>query len=214
MKGLVMVTTGASVEMRDLRGPGAFDQLMKLELESAEIYLNQPLFLPGLLQTTDYAAGMIGAIAGLRPGDPELASRVQVRMQRAESFWKRLNEPQPPQLWVPIDEAVLRHVVGGRDVMRQQVEHLLEVAALGTVHLGIISMSNGAHRGLGGSFEVHVMADGQASAFFEGIHSDEIIGVDQGVPQRYRHDVESMMSSAVSGPDARAELERIRNELR
>jgi Domain of unknown function (DUF5753) len=205
-----MVSTGDSVEMYDVRGPSAFDQLMKLEQEATQIFLNQPLFVPGLLQVAGYAAEMISRIAGLKPGDPELTNRVNVRMQRADAFEKRLQGTTPPHLWAAIDEAVLRRVVGGPEVMREQLDHLITMSEMDTVHLGIIPLNHGAHVGLGGSFEVHEVASGEVSVFFEGAPADEIVGTDQALARRYRETMETMMASAVSGAEARALLETVR----
>jgi hypothetical protein len=208
-----MVKTGDPVTMSDLRGPEAFDQLMKLERRSTRIFLNQPLFVPGLLQVAGYAAAIIGSIVGLEPGDPELADRVNVRMQRGEAFAKRLQGAEPPQLWAAIDEAVLRRAVGGPAVMREQIDHLIAVSTLDAVHVAIIPFSHGSYPGLGGSFEVHEVAGGEGSVYFEGSPADEIVGTDQDLTRRYRQTVESMMASAVSGAQARALLETIKNGL-
>jgi hypothetical protein len=182
---------------------------MKLEQEATQIFLNQPLFVPGLLQVAGYAAEMISRIAGLKPGDPELTNRVNVRMQRADAFEKRLQGTTPPHLWAAIDEAVLRRVVGGPEVMREQLDHLITMSEMDTVHLGIIPLNYGAHVGLGGSFEVHEVASGEASVFFEGAPADEIVGTDQARARRYRETMETMMASALSGAEARALLETI-----
>src|SRR4051812_47475895 len=96
-----------------LRGLGAFERFVEVEPEAVRLYLNHPTYLPGLLQVQSYAEEIIGRIAGLRPGDAELVERVNLRMQRAQAFRKRLEGPEPPQLWAVIDEAVLRRRVGG-----------------------------------------------------------------------------------------------------
>jgi Domain of unknown function (DUF5753) len=208
-----MVSTGNPVKMYDFRGPDAFDQLMKLEQEATRIFLNQPSFLPGVLQIAGYAAAMISAVVGLKPGDPELADRVNVRMRRAEAFAKRLHGTEPPHLWAPIDEAVLRRAVGGPAVMQEQIDRLIAISTQDAIHLAIIPFGHGAHAGLGGAFEVHEVASGEASVFFEGAHADEIVGSDQALARRYRQTVESMMASGASGAEARALLETIKSEL-
>lgn len=208
-----MVSTGDPVKMCDVRGPGAFDQLMRLEQQATHMFLNQPLFVPGLLQVAGYAEEMIGSIAGLKPGDAELAERVSVRMRRAETFEKRLQSASPPHLSVAIDEAVLRRAGGAAAVMREQLDHLVTMSKMDTVRLAIIPLSHGAHPGLAGSFEVHQIGSGEASVFFEGTQADEIVGTDQGLAQRYRETVETMIAWAVSGTEARALLETISSTL-
>src|SRR5258706_4245215 len=102
-----MAHTGDAAGTHDGRDMTAFSRLMELEREAVQIHLNQPLFVPGLLQTSGYATQMISRIARREPDDPEVIERVRVRGQRAETFQKRLQGAAPPQLWVVMDEAVL-----------------------------------------------------------------------------------------------------------
>ncbi|WP_327006917.1 DUF5753 domain-containing protein [Dactylosporangium sp. NBC_01737] len=205
-----MTYTGNATGAHDVRDWGAFTRLLELEPKATQIFLNQPLFLPGLLQVPGYAAEMIGHILGLKPGSPELAERVQVRTERGEAFQKRLRSSSPPHLWAAIDEAVVRRKVGGADVMRAQLDHLVAMTEFKTVHLAIIPLDHGAHAGLGGSFEVHELGNGDASVYFEGSHDDVLVGDKPELARRCRETVKSMVSS---GSDARAVLEAISSSL-
>jgi uncharacterized protein DUF5753 len=189
----------------NIRGADAFNRLMRLEQQATEIFLNQPLFVPGLLQVAGYATEVISRVAGLKSGDLGLADRVNVRVRRAEAFLERLRGTAPPHLRVVIDEAVLQRTVGGPGVMREQLDHLVAMSKLDTVDLAIIPLSYGAHVGLGGSFEVHEVAGGEAAVFFEGV-TDEIVGNDSDLVQRCRMVAETLMAAAVSGAQARAVL--------
>ncbi|MEV0134914.1 DUF5753 domain-containing protein [Dactylosporangium sp. NPDC050688] len=210
MGSVVMADTADATRAHDVRDPAPFAQLMQLEREAARIFLNQPLFVPGLLQVPGYAKEMIGRIAGLEPDSAELAERVKIRAGRAEAFHQRLQGPTPPQIWAAIDEGVIRRTVGGPDVMREQLTHLAAVAKFDTVHLAVIPFDHGAHAGLGGSFEVHELANGDATVFFEGAHADDIVGADPEVARRYRAAVQRMVESGV---DARALLEQLAGAL-
>ncbi|MET3430223.1 hypothetical protein BJ973_009435 [Actinoplanes tereljensis] len=201
-----------SVEINDARGPEAFNQLMRLEQESTEIFQVQPNFLPGLLQVEGYAASMIGGIAQLAPGATELTERVGVRMQRARAFESRLKGTRPPRLWAVIDEAAVRRVVGGPAVMREQLDHLVAVSKLDTITLAIVPLGHGAYPGLTGSLEIHQVAEGPAAVFFEGVNGDEI-DTDPELVRRHRETVESMLTSAVTGAEATALLESISGSL-
>lgn len=95
-----------------------------LGLEQAAMRIRgfEPQFIPGLLQTEGYAQAVV------RMGHPhaaagEIERRVELRMRRQQI----LHQARPPSLWVVIDEAALRRVVGGLAVMRGQVRHLVEV---------------------------------------------------------------------------------------
>jgi Domain of unknown function (DUF5753) len=202
-----------SVEINDVRGPEAFDQLIQLEQESTEIFYVLPTFFPGLLQVESYATAMIGGLAGLAPGDPALAKRVGVRMQRARAFASRLNGASPPRLWAVIDESVLRRLVGGPKVMREQIDHLIALSRLDTVTVAIVPFSQGAYPGLAGTIEVHQVAGGQGAAFLESEAGDELVGTDQDRVRHYRGQAESMLASAVSGAAATTLLDSISSSL-
>jgi hypothetical protein len=195
------------------RGPAAFAELMKRERESVRISLNQPLFVPGLFQVEGYATEMIGRLSALKAGDQELTDRVNARMQRAAGLAQRLSGATPPHVAVVIDEAVLRRVVGDREVMREQVGQLKALLELPTVEIGIVPLAHGAHQGLIGSFEVHEDGHGDDAVYFEAAHEDEILTSDESEVDHYRGIVENMMASVVSGADARALLETISSEL-
>jgi hypothetical protein len=100
------------------------------------------------LQTAEYASA-VTEIDNV--GQPELvAERVAVRMARQAV----LTRHPPPQLWVIIDEAVLRRPIGGPDVMRRQLRRLVEAAEMSMITVQVLPFSAGAHRGLTGSFMV------------------------------------------------------------
>jgi hypothetical protein len=208
-----MTAAGDSAKVRDTRGPEAFTQLIELEQQAGQIYQNQPVFLPGLLQRPGYAAALLSGLTGLAEGDPELSERVDLRLRRATAFEQRLRSPNPPRLVVALDEAALRRKVGGAAVMRDQIAHLVKISQLETVRLGILPLSKGAHRGQAGTFEVHEAADGRSVLFFEGAAGDELVVSDQRLVQKHRDLVESLAVSSVTGSEARKLLEKISDEL-
>jgi hypothetical protein len=203
--------SGNPVAQDDVRGPAAFEQSLKVEQEATRSFLNQPMFLPGVLQVAGYAAAMIGGILGLPPGDARLAELTRLRMQRAEAFTKRLQSgATAPHLWAVIDEAVLRRPGGGPGVMRQQVDHLITMSRLDTVHLGIVPLSHGPHPGLGGSFEVHETPNGGA-VFFEG--TEDEISYEPSRVRHYRETAEGLYASAVTEAEAESLLGAILSTL-
>ncbi|MGC4804850.1 helix-turn-helix domain-containing protein [Micromonospora sp. DT233] len=119
--------------------------LIRLEAEAAEIVNWEPLLVPGLLQTPDYAqAVMVGC--GV-PAD-EAHGRVAARLGRQAI----LSRPTPPTLHALLDEAVLRRALGGPRVMARQLRHLAEVAERPNVTLRVVPLAVGGHTGLDGSF--------------------------------------------------------------
>lgn len=123
---------------------GAF---VGLEADASSLRAFQALLVPGLLQTERYAHAVIRA---MRPDadEQEVARRVTARMQRQQL----LAELTPPEYWAVIDEAVLHRAVGGADVMAEQFDRLLQVAALPHVTIQVVPFGAGAHPGMEGPF--------------------------------------------------------------
>ncbi|GGZ81397.1 transcriptional regulator [Streptomyces bluensis] len=126
--------------------------------------------VPGLLQTKAYARAVLSV--GRTLGSKEqLEERVTVRMGRQD----RLGAPDRPELWVVLDEAVLRRPVGGQVVMREQLERLLEAAAEPHVTVQVLPFDQGEHDVMGGSLTVLTMPDGSEVAYTEGAHYGQLI---------------------------------------
>jgi transcriptional regulator with XRE-family HTH domain len=129
--------------------PDWFEAYLGLEEAASLIRTYELQFVHGLLQTEAYARAvtMLGHGAA---SDDEIERRVSLRMKRQGL----LTSSDPPRMWSVMDEAALRRPLGGRKVMRAQLSHLLEVAALSTVTLQIMPFRHGGHAGAGGSFTV------------------------------------------------------------
>jgi transcriptional regulator with XRE-family HTH domain len=120
--------------------PDWFAAYLSLEQAALHIRAYEAEFVHGLLQTEAYARALLSA------GNPHAAPedterRVDLRMRRQEL----LTRPSPPRVWIVMDETVLRWPVGGSEVMREQVDHLIEVNRLPNVTLQIMPFSNGPH---------------------------------------------------------------------
>ncbi|MFG2948536.1 helix-turn-helix domain-containing protein [Streptomyces adustus] len=128
--------------------PGWFSMHVSLEGAAGLIRQYEPHFVPGLLQTEDYARGVLksGAIGQTSPDDIE--RHVALRMQRQGL----LTRQDAPRLWVVMDETVLRRPVGDAEVMRAQIDKLLDAMKLPNVTLQIAPFANGPHPGTYGPF--------------------------------------------------------------
>ncbi|WP_458247440.1 helix-turn-helix domain-containing protein [Streptomyces sp. MAI_2237] len=115
--------------------PEWFDRLVGLQEAADSIRTFEIQYVPGLLQTPAYTRAVVQR--GL-PSAPtrEVDRRVELRMKRAEL----LQRADPPQLWAVVDESVLLRVLGSRDIMRGQLEHLIEMARLPHVTLQIVPL--------------------------------------------------------------------------
>jgi transcriptional regulator with XRE-family HTH domain len=107
----------------------------------------QTLFVPGLLQTEEYARTVIKELQG---PDRHLETLVEIRMRRQEL----LDRADPPWLFFILDEAVVRRLVGGKAVMRHQIRRLAEIAERPKVTVEVVPFSAGAHPGLKGPFVI------------------------------------------------------------
>jgi transcriptional regulator with XRE-family HTH domain len=129
--------------------PSGFDIYVGLEAEASGLRSYETDLVHGLLQTTDYA---LAVLRELRPRDTEeqLQRVVDLRMQR-----QRLLDQDPPlDLWLILDEGAIRRNVGGSEVMRRQLEHLVQASRWANVTLQILSFASGAHAGLTGPFAI------------------------------------------------------------
>ncbi|MET9731230.1 helix-turn-helix transcriptional regulator [Streptomyces sp. NPDC006458] len=141
-----------------------------LETDAASLRVYDPQVVPGLLQTRGYAEALIaGALPEAAQGD--IDKRVQVRMRRQERISAADN---PLRLWAVVDEAALRREVGNRQVMIEQLEHLLEMAQLPHVTVQVIPFSMGAHPGVSGQYAILEFPDAADSTvvYIEGVTSD------------------------------------------
>jgi transcriptional regulator with XRE-family HTH domain len=129
--------------------PDWFETYLGLESAATTIRSFEIQFVHGLFQTEDYARAVTLLGHRAAPAD-EIEQRVAVRLKRQDL----LSRPTPPRIWSVLDEAVLRRPVGGPGVMRAQLRHLLEVAALPQVTVQVVPFARGGHAGASGSFTI------------------------------------------------------------
>jgi transcriptional regulator with XRE-family HTH domain len=129
--------------------PQWFRTYVDLESAATLIRTYEGQLIPGLLQTDDYMRAVVQG-AHLDESSEEMGRRVRLRMARQTL----LTREHPPRLWAVIDEAAMRRPVGGREVMRGQLERLTETAKLPNVTLQVLPFGAGAHPAMVGSFSV------------------------------------------------------------
>jgi hypothetical protein len=126
--------------------------------------------VPGLLQTEDYARAVL-KVGRTLSGEEQLAERVALRMGRQE----RLSAPDRPELWMILDEAVLRRPVGGLPVMRAQLARLLGTGSEPHITVQVLPFDQGEHEVMGGSLTVLTLPDGSEVAYTEGAHYGQLV---------------------------------------
>ncbi|MFI7386087.1 helix-turn-helix domain-containing protein [Streptomyces sp. NPDC049813] len=180
-----------------------------LETDAASLRVYDPQVVPGLLQTRGYAEALInGALPETTPQDIE--KRVQVRMRRQE----RIQAPENPlRLWTVLDEAALRRGVGGRHIMREQLDHLVEQSQLPHVTVQVIPFEMGAHPGLNGQYAILEFPDAADSSvvYIEGVTSDLYLEKANDV-QKYSVMYEHLRAQALNVEQSRQFISEIAKE--
>ena len=126
--------------------PSWFETYLGLEQAAATIRTYEPQFIPGLLQTADYARSIVST------GDPDQTERrVAMRLRRQQILARR----EAPTVWAIIDESALRRPVGGEHVLRDQVDHLLDAAEkFPNVRIQVLPFSAGGSASPGCPFSI------------------------------------------------------------
>ncbi|MGW2294890.1 helix-turn-helix domain-containing protein [Streptomyces violaceorubidus] len=136
--------------------PDWFSLYVSLEGAARIVRSYEPHFVPGLLQTEDYARSVMEAGTIGNAGADAVERHVSLRMERQ----RLLDRPDPPHLWVVMDETVLRRPVSihGR-VMREQLDKLLDFAARDRVTLQVAEFEDGPHPGTYAPFTLFRFAE-------------------------------------------------------
>ncbi|MET8306592.1 helix-turn-helix domain-containing protein [Micromonospora sp. NBC_00858] len=129
--------------------PTWFQSYLGLEAAAALIRSYEVQFVPGLLQTREYARAVVLLGHGAA-GSAEIDRRVALRLQRQQL----LHREHPPQLWAVVDEAALRRPIGGAEVMRDQLTALIEATKSPNIRLQVIPFAAGGHAAAGGAFTI------------------------------------------------------------
>jgi transcriptional regulator with XRE-family HTH domain len=129
--------------------PEQFNLFIGLEAGATRIEAYNALVLHGLVQTVGYAEALLRG-HGQGHAEAEVRRRLRLRMRRQEL----LTAESPTQLWLVTPQQVLEAPIGGPEVMRAQLAHLLEIAELPNVELQVLPRDVGPHPGLNGSFTI------------------------------------------------------------
>lgn len=129
--------------------PGWFQTYVGLEEAAGLIRTYELQFVPGLIQSEEYARAVY-RLGNADASEDEIEQRVSLRMQRQQ----RLTGPNPPRVWAVLDEAALRRPIGGTKVMRGQLAYLIEVSKLPNVTVQVMPFKFGGHAAEGGAFTI------------------------------------------------------------
>lgn len=187
--------------------PSWFTAYVSLETGAKTLRTYEPHYVTGLLQTYAYARAVLSG-GFPNDSDEDLERRVHLRLRRQSL----LEKPDAPTLWVVMEETVLHRVVGGPEVMREQIDRLLEVSELDHVSLDVVPFSAGAHVGACAPFTYFRFEEPE----LPDVVYSEILSASVYLDQRSdvvdHLEAHNRMSLMTSSADSKALLNRMRKE--
>ena len=178
-------------------------QLLEFESEATAIRTFQPILVPGLLQTPEYAESIFNLAYDELSSDV-VAVRREVRMRRYGQVFDR---PEPPDYFVILDESVIFREVGGSKVMGDQLRRLLRQAERPNIRVRVVPLVAAAPIALLGQFAIlELGGEGDAILYREGYLLDEIIQVPDRV-HRHRELFERLWSQSLDEATSAAVIE-------
>ncbi|GGY94971.1 helix-turn-helix domain-containing protein [Streptomyces poonensis] len=167
-----------------------FGVYLGFEGSADALYAYHPTFVPGLLQTEDYARALLKS----RYTGARLKDAVELRMERQERL---VRGQEGPELNFLVDEAALRRWIGGPDVMRRQVEHVKTVAGQPRVTVGVVPFSLGVHPVLRKGCIALTFTDGDDVLFMENSSGALTVRNDQSAVDDYLTDFHKSADSSL-----------------
>lgn len=188
--------------------PSWFQDYVGLEESTSRLQTYEVQFVPGLLQTEDYARAVTRG-GKSHVSDAEVERRVTLRLQRQ----RLLSHPQAPRLWAVLDEAVLHRPVGGKEVLREQLDHLLDLVRWPTIALQVLPFRIGSHAAEG-AFTLLRFNEPELPDIVYLEHPSGALYLDKPDEIEIYSQIAHQLAVQAETPDAsRRMLERIRSEL-
>ncbi|KPI04877.1 helix-turn-helix domain protein [Actinobacteria bacterium OK074] len=187
--------------------PSWFSAYVSLETGAKTLRTYEPHYVTGLLQTRCYAYNLLRA-GFPRDSEEDLERRVDLRLRRQNL----LERADAPTLWVVMEEAVLHRTVGPPEVMRGQVERLLEAMELPHVSVDVVPFAAGAHLGVCAPFTYFRFEERELPDI---VYTEILSGsmyLDQRSDVVAHLEAHNRMSLLTSSADSRALLNRMRKE--
>jgi hypothetical protein len=186
-----------------------YDEYVAFEAEALLMSEWEEQVVPGLLQTDEYAHAVIEVGADVHDSETILR-RTALRMARQSV----LTRDPPPRLCVVLDESALHREVGGRDVLRRQLQRLYDASQRPHLELHVLPFEAGAHAALGESFVIFEFGAGDRAPV---VHSEDLVGgqlrTKSSDVQVYRDAFEDLRGRALSVAETRDLIARTGDAL-
>ncbi|MBL1104694.1 helix-turn-helix domain-containing protein [Streptomyces sp. 5-8] len=180
--------------------PAWFQQVAELEARATQINTFHTHLFHGLLQTPAYACAVLGVLDQTRLDD-----RTAARMARQLIFEKQ----EPPSFWAIISEGALLQEIGDKDVMREQLAHLLAFEDNPLINIQILPFKAGAHAGLQGSFDLYHFEHDPAIVYTEGYGGSGHPTADRGTVNKCSLRYDHLQAAALSLRDSVKLIRRV-----
>ena len=190
--------------------PQSLLQLTEYESAAQDIRQFETMFVPGILQTEDYARAVIDNYYEEGLSSNRLRALVELRTRRQDI----IDAENPPSFHFVLDEGVVRRVVAGPSVMRRQLRRLIEVADKPNITLELIPFSVGLHPGMKGPFEIIEFADPSVSdiVYLESPRGDMFSDVPEEI-LKYREAFEGLVKASLGPRDSLTLIATIADEM-
>ncbi|MFM9456901.1 helix-turn-helix domain-containing protein [Streptomyces europaeiscabiei] len=181
--------------------PEHFAEAAEAETEATEIREYAPLLIPGLLQAPAYTRAICRAY---RPTAPQkvIDELVTARMERA----RILDDPTEPLLWAVLDEAALRRVTGGRQVMAEALRHIIGLVRRSRVVVQVLPFEAGAHAAMQGALKLMDFDEAPPLVYYEGVGTGRLED-DPATVRHQRRTYEFLTAAALSPENSLVMLE-------
>ncbi|CAL9437822.1 helix-turn-helix domain-containing protein [Streptomyces sp. enrichment culture] len=181
--------------------PTWFQPYAEMEANAAYISTYQAQLVYGLLQTEEYARAVLGV------EDGNVDEKVAARLERQ----RILQRDKPPALWVVLDEATLLREIGGQDIMRDQLAHLLTFAAAPWVQIQVLPLATGQHAGMMGTFTL-LRFDADPDLFYKDGYDQGHMTANPDVIKERSFGYARLQASALSPEDSAVLIARVMEE--
>ncbi|WP_374985048.1 Scr1 family TA system antitoxin-like transcriptional regulator [Streptomyces fradiae] len=194
-------------EVARVRYPSFFRDAARVEAQAVELHAYDTHVVKGLLQTQDYARAVFTRRRPLL-NEETIEQRVAARMARQEIFSRW---PVPLMSFV-MEEAVLRRPIGGRSVLRGQLEHLMLMGEKRSVELQVMPLDREDHAGLSGPFTLMETMDGRRVAYVE-VQSVSRLHIDRKPVREIEAQYGIIRAQALTPRESMAFIEKLLGEL-
>jgi transcriptional regulator with XRE-family HTH domain len=196
---------------RDVLSP-QYQEFIGFEADASALRQLHPTLVPGLLQTEAYVREIIPALSLTKVSDVQLESYIQVRLRRQQEV---VDGSDPPEITIVLDEGSVRRPVGGVEAMREQLEHLIDVAQYEHVTIGVLPFSVGPHVGMQGAYHIMEFADDADDSvlYLENAQTDIALREQPEVIDLYTRHLDMVLERSLVGDAAADYLRKIGREL-